>query len=347
MKFIYFTDIHLDSGIDAFRGFELCVESMLEHQPEVLINGGDVGLTPEALAQYAQTMERVSVPVLLSHGNHEMCSGYLPREQGGTAHASADIGGVHFVLLDVVRYFEPTEDHPSNWHVLADEGLLEWLAADLAGLDRDAPLVVASHVPVSTTFPQRSGQVPDMAFPTNEIAGVRRLLTLLQPFERVITLHGHHHENDRHFVGAMEVMTTAAVSGNWWKTGLESRGPQGREPQGYRVVEVDAEGGFRSQYHAFQSHQDEAVELCRHQASGRRFVNVFDGSPRTQVEAGDLGPLAQIDPLAESSRDLATHLWELPADFDRQQVEVRVVFEDGRECSGVLEERVWESVPPA
>ena len=91
---------------------------MLEHQPEVLINGGDVGLTPEALAQYARTMERVSVPVLLSHGNHEMCSGYLPREQGGTAHASADMGGVHFVLLDVVRYFEPTEDHPSNWHVL-------------------------------------------------------------------------------------------------------------------------------------------------------------------------------------------------------------------------------------
>ena len=82
-----------------------------------------------------------------------------------------------------------------------------------------------------------------MAFPTNEIAGARRLLTLLQPFERVITLHGHHHENDRHFVGSMEVMTTAAVSGNWWKTGLESRGPQGREPQGYRVVEVDAEGG--------------------------------------------------------------------------------------------------------
>ena len=35
MKFIYFTDIHLDSGIDAFGGFELCVESMLEHQPEL------------------------------------------------------------------------------------------------------------------------------------------------------------------------------------------------------------------------------------------------------------------------------------------------------------------------
>ena len=52
-----------------------------------------------------------------------------------------------------------------------------------------------------------------MAFPTNEIAGARRLLTLLQPFERVITLHGHHHENDRHFVGEMEVMTTAGGVG--------------------------------------------------------------------------------------------------------------------------------------
>ena len=97
------------------------------------------------------------MPVLLSHGNHEMCSGYLPREQGGTAHASADIGGVHFVLLDVVHYFEPTEDHPANWHVLADEGLLEWLAADLAEVDRATPLVVASHVPISTTFPPARG----------------------------------------------------------------------------------------------------------------------------------------------------------------------------------------------
>ena len=342
MKFIYFTDIHLDTGIDARAGFERCVESMLAHQPEALINGGDLGITSAALAQYAQIMEGVSVPVLLSYGNHEMCSGYRPRDSGGTMHASADIGGVHFVLLDAVRYFEPTEDHPANWHVLADEALLEWLAADLAGLDLGTPLVVASHVPLSTTFPQRMGQVPGMAFPTNEMAGARRVLTLLQPFERVIGLHGHDHENGRHFVGSMEVMTTAAVAGNWWKAGLESRGPQGREPQGYRVVEVAGEGGFKSQYHAFESRQDEAMELCLHRASGRRFVNVFDGSPHTQVEVGDLGPLGPIDPRAESSRNLATHLWELPADFDRPQVEVRVVFEDGRRCEGMLEERAWE-----
>ena len=302
MKFIYFTDIHLDTGINAQKGFELCVESMLVHQPAALVNGGDLGVTSEALAQYAQVMEDVSVPVLLSHGNHEMCSGYLPREQGGTAHASADIGGVHFVLLDVVHYFEPTEDHPANWHVLADEGLLEWLAADLAEVDRATPLVVASHVPISTTFPQRAGQVSDMAFPTNEMAGARRLLTLLQPFARVITLHGHDHENCRHFVGSMEVMTTAAVAGNWWRTGLESCGPQGREPQGYRVVEVDAEGGFRSQYHAFQPHQDEAVELCRHPGFGSSLCQCVRWFA---THAGRGGGLGAISPDRSAGRIVA------------------------------------------
>ena len=293
MKFIYFTDIHLDSGIDAFRGFEMCVESMLEHQPEALINGGDLGLTPEVLAQYAQTMERVSVPVLLSHGNHEMCSGYLPSGNKGGRRMPALILAAStlycwtwYATSSRPRIIRPTG---TSWPT---RGCWSGWLRIWRGWTGPRPLVVASHVPVSTTFPQRSGQVPDMAFPTNEIAGARRLLTLLQPFERVITLHGHHHENDRHFVGAMEVMTTAAVSGNWWKTGLESRGPQGREPQGYRVIEVNEEGNFRSQYHAFQSHQDEAMELCRHQASGRRFVNVFDGSPRTQVEVGGLGAVS-------------------------------------------------------
>ncbi|NKB65580.1 MAG: hypothetical protein GKR89_00840 [Candidatus Latescibacteria bacterium] len=341
VKFIYFTDIHLDTGIDARAGFEACLESMLAHEPELLINGGDLGITTTALEQYAEIMAGVDVPVLLSHGNHEMCSGYLPRDQAGKVHLSHDAGGVHFVVLDVVRYFEPTEEHPSNWHVLADEMLLQWLADDLAAVDPTTPLVVASHVALSTTFPQRMGQAPGGEFPTNEIAGVGRLKALLQPFVQVATLHGHDHENCRHFVGNIEVMTTAAVAGNWWKGGLESSGPSGREPQGYRVVEVGDDGSFSSRYHAFVPDQGDEVEVVRQQESGRRFVNVFDGSPRTRVEVEGLGPLAPIDPLAESTRGLATHLWELPAAFDRAQVEVRVDFEDGRQVKGVLEERDW------
>ena len=128
MKFIYFTDIHLCEGRDSEPGFKTCIESMLAHEPEVLVNGGDLGITPAATSLYAELTRDIPVPIILSNGNHEMCSGYLPRERAGTLHSSADIGGVHFVALDVVRYFEPTEEHRWNWHVLADDYLLEWLS---------------------------------------------------------------------------------------------------------------------------------------------------------------------------------------------------------------------------
>ena len=338
MKFVYFTDIHLCEGRDSEPGFKTCIEAMLAHEPEVLVNGGDLGITPAATSLYAELTRDIPVPIILSNGNHEMCSGYLPRERAGTLHSSADIGGVHFVALDVVRYFEPTEEHRWNWHVLADDYLLEWLSEDLAGVDRHTPLVVATHVPLSTTFPGRTGQLPGMDFPTNEIACGERILECLRPFVHVVTLHGHDHENCRHFVDHIEIMTTAAVAGNWWKNGLDSRCAHGREPQGYRVVEVGDDGSFSSRYTAFVPQRDEPAEVFYHAPSGRRFVNVFDASPKTRVEVEELGDLSMIDPQSESSKWLSTHLYELPAGFERRRIPVRIEFEDGRVYERVLEE---------
>ena len=330
MRFIYFTDIHLCEGHDSRLGLERCLDSMLGHSLELLVCGGDLGVTPEAVDLYTEVTRDVPVPILLSNGNHEMCSGYLPREKAGTAHSSHDISGVHFVILDVVRYFEPTEAHPWNWHVLADDRLLAWLERDLAGLDRQTPIVMACHVPASTTFPARMGNRLGMDFPTNEIANAGRVLDLLRPFDHVATLHGHDHENCRHFVDHIEIMTTAAVAGNWWRNGLDSRCRWGREPQGYRIVEVGDDGSITNRYVAYTAEQDEPAEAIRVAESGRLFVNVYDASPRTKVEAEGFGVLDAVDPLAPSSEWLGTHLYELPAEFDHARVSVRVSFEDGR-----------------
>lgn len=329
MKFIYFTDIHLCEGFDSDKGFERCLDSMLAHDPALLVNGGDLGVTPKAVSLYREMTKGLGLPLLHSNGNHEMCSGYLPRDLAGTASSSTDVDGVHFVILDVVRYFEPTEAHPANWHVLADESMLAWLEEDLSGLDRDTPLFVASHVPLSTTFPFRHGQQPGMDFPTNEVVNAHRILALLEPFANVATLHGHDHENCRHFVGDIEVMTTAAVAGNWWRNGLDSRTAGGREPQGYRLVNVDDNGAITSQYIPYSSDPESTAAYERRLESGRRFINVFDASPRTTVEVEGT-PMNAIDPLAESSIHLSTHLYELPADFSSNQISARVIFEDGR-----------------
>ena len=340
MKFIYFTDIHLCEGTDSRQGFAACLEAMLAHNPQLLINGGDLGINPEALALYDELIEDVPVPILHSNGNHEICSGYVPRECAGTDHRSADIDGVHFVTLDVVRYFEPTEAHPWNWHALADDDLLAWLAADLAPLNPQTPLIVASHVPLSTTWPSRMGQQPGMDFPTNEVAGADKILNLLKPFAHVATLHGHDHENCRHYVDHIEIMTTAAVSGEWWANRLDSRREPGREPQGYRLVEVGNDGTITSRYSAIVSEQNAPAEYDIRPNLGRRFVNVYDGSPQTAVEVAGVGALAPLDPCAESSAGLATHLYELPQGFDEKNIDVRIAFEDGRTFAVTLESQL-------
>ncbi len=52
MRFVYFTDIHLSSSPDAEAGFEMCLDSILSREPELLINGGDLGITPESVSLY-------------------------------------------------------------------------------------------------------------------------------------------------------------------------------------------------------------------------------------------------------------------------------------------------------
>lgn len=329
MKFIYFTDLHLYQGKSSEKGVKKCFKSMLKHKPKFLINGGDLGIVDEAISTYKTITKDVSVPILMCNGNHEMCSGYLPREKAGTTHYSKDINGVHVVVLDVVRYNEPSEKRPRNWYGLADKELLTWLEDDLKKVSHDTPLIVVSHIPLSTTFTFRAGRKPEKTKPTNAVTNARRILRLIKPFKNVATLHGHDHENCRHFVGHIEVMTTNAVAGNWWRQGLNSFSPHGNEPQGYRLLNIDDKtGAITSQYIAFQPNQNTVAELYQPPKSKRRFINVFDGSPKTRVVIPQLGELSPIDPKAESSIGLSTHFYELPKGFRMKNKTVDIYMDD-------------------
>ena len=330
MKFIYFTDIHLCQGIDSQLGVEQCFESMLSHDPEFLINGGDLGIEPEAIAFYNDLTRDLPIPLLMCNGNHEMCSGYLPREKAGTTHYSTDINDAHIVVLDVVRYNEPGDTWPRNWYGFADETLLTWLENDLANIDPSTPLIVAAHIPLSTTFPFRMGRAPEGKRPTNAVFNADQILNLLKPFKNVATLHGHDHENCRHCADHIQIMTTSAVSGNWWKQGLESYAPHGNEPQGYRIINIADSGSITSQYVAFQSEQDEPANFFLHEKTGRKFINVFDGSPKTRATVNNVGELSAIDPDANASIHLSTHFYELPTNFDRNTIETQITFENGQ-----------------
>ena len=333
MRFVFFTDVHLLEQEESVRGFEMCIESMLSHDPELLINGGDVGIPDGVIPTYKEMISNVDMPVHMVNGNHEICSGWLDPKQAGEFSYSFDHSGAHFVMLDLVRAFEPTEEHPWNWYFIADERNLRWLEEDLAGLDAGVPIILASHVPISTSFPFRMGQNVGMDFPTNEATNADKVLEMLSRFQNVATLHGHDHENSRHRWRHIQILTTGAVAGNWWRNGLDSPNQFGA-PQGYRVVNVNPESGeITNRYHAFQPHQD--VEIAPAARDGRRFVNVFDGGPEASVDVKGFGRLAALDPISPENARLSTHYYELPEDCP-QGIDVKVEYEDGRTVGASL-----------
>ena len=333
MRFVFFTDIHLLENKDSIIGFEKCLDRMLAFDPQLLINGGDLGVTTEAVNTYYEMIKELPVPVYQVNGNHEICNGSLIPEEAGQFSHSFDDHDTHFVIFDTVRYFEPTDEHPHNWYFVADQQNLEWLATDLAGIPKQMPVILASHCALSTSAPFRFGQKIGMEFPVNEVTDADKVLNLLKPFENVATLHGHDHENCRHHVEGIHILTTAAVAGGWWRNGLKSPNVSG-EPQGFRVIDINS-GQIESQYVTLQEGQSQLASWYTQEETDRHFINVFDASPETQVHIEDIGKLQPLNPFSDSTKRLSPHLYELSAN-DIEQIassetlSLTIIFENGQ-----------------
>ncbi|MDP6746795.1 MAG: metallophosphoesterase [Candidatus Poribacteria bacterium] len=333
MRFVFFTDIHLLENKDSIIGFEKCLDRMLAFEPQLLINGGDLGVTPEAVKTYHQMIQKLPIPVYQVNGNHEICNGLLAPEQAGQLSRSFNHDGVHFVIFDTVRFFPPTDEHPHNWYFVADQQNLDWLSTDLADIPQQMPIILASHCSISTSAPVRFGQQLGMEFPINEVTAADKVLDLLKPFDNVATLHGHDHENCRHRVDGIQILTTAAVAGSWWKNGLQSPNISG-EPQGFRVIDVTSEQ-IESQYVTLEESQSQLAFWYSPVESGRHFINVFDASTETKVNIENIGELQPLDPFSDSAKGLSPHLYELSSSQLEQigsseLISVSIEFENGQ-----------------
>ena len=345
MRFVFFTDIHLLENKDSIIGFEKCLDRMLAFGPQLLINGGDLGVTSQAVNTYHEMIKGLDIPVYQVNGNHEICNGFLTPERAGQFSRSFDHDGVHFVIFDTVRFFTPTDEHPQNWYFIADPQNLEWLATDLARIPKQMPIILASHCSISTSAPFRFGQELGMEFPVNEVTEATKVVNLLKPFDSVATLHGHDHENCRHRADGIQILTTAAVAGGWWRNGLESPNISG-EPQGFRVIDVTC-GQIESQYVMLQESQSQLASWYTQAKSMRHFINVFDASPETKVHIENIGELQPLDAFSDSAKGLSPHLYELSANHLEQigaseRINVTIDFENGQtnqleiDCSAVL-----------
>lgn len=172
--FVHASDLHIsEGGVPRVHRFRAMVDSL--RPAFVLITGDlirDALRVPEEEARsyydlLARELALFTVPVFTVPGNHEkfgierhlslvspshpLYGNRMYRRYRGPNYFSFTYGGIHFLGLDTVDY----DDLWYYGHV--DELQLGWVAADVAVLPPDMPLVTFGHIPFIGAGEPRSG----------------------------------------------------------------------------------------------------------------------------------------------------------------------------------------------
>lgn len=208
----------------------------LENPPDFIVFTGDLTHTTDdpverrrRLAEFKAIVSDLKVKtVRFMPGEHDasLDRGAAYREQFGDTFYAFDHKGVHFIALDNV----------SDPGAKVGEAQLDWLKADLAPRDPQAPIVVLTHRPLFDLAPKWDWATRDG----------EAVLALLMPFANVTVFYGHIHQEHHHLTGhiahhsAKSLMFPLPAPGS-----QEKRTPLPWNPavpyQGLGFREVDAE----------------------------------------------------------------------------------------------------------
>ncbi|MET0381916.1 MAG: metallophosphoesterase [Burkholderiaceae bacterium] len=163
----------------------------LEHQPDFVMFTGDLThAAPDDQERHRRMTEFKSIvaglkckDVRFIPGENDagLDNGEMYRQMFGDGHYSFDHKGVHFVSLDNV----------SDPNGLIGENQLEWLHADLARLDKSAPVVVFAHRPLFDLYPQWDWATKDGA----------KAIDILTRYQNTTVFFGHIHQEHHQMTG--------------------------------------------------------------------------------------------------------------------------------------------------
>jgi 3',5'-cyclic AMP phosphodiesterase CpdA len=163
----------------------------LSQQPDFVMFTGDLThATPDAkLRQQRMTefkaivggLKAKEVRFIPGENDAGLDDGETYHANFGISYYSFDHKGIHFVAIDNV----------SDPNGLIGETQLAWLAADLAKLDKGAPIVVFAHRPLFPLYPPWDWATTDGD----------KAIAILTPYQHVTVFYGHIHQEHHSMTG--------------------------------------------------------------------------------------------------------------------------------------------------
>ncbi|MBM7070126.1 calcineurin-like phosphoesterase C-terminal domain-containing protein [Actibacterium sp. 188UL27-1] len=313
---------------------------------ECLIFAGDVmGDDLSLYPRFKKIIAVGGVPQYYVGGNHDVDFDAADdedsfdtfRREWGPEYWSADIGNVHFVGLDNVRYpCNGVDPHPFcaanedlTYNGVVSGRQLEWLKNDLANVPQDKLIVMTAHIPFQTFTDNDAAK--------HQTDNLDELVAVLGD-RPVLGLSGHTHtteniEKGESFDGweantnlaeaPFHQIVTGAVSGSWWAGDLNDQGvPHATQrlgaPRGYYQLDFDG-SDYVDTYKTFHLSEDNQLHASfstpRFREWAERLIayrelyqRTFDQKPPVVLrDLGDMYMLTQED-LADGSW-VAVNVW--------------------------------------
>lgn len=257
------------------------------------------------LPEYKELIGQFGVPFFHIMGNHDndpYCAGdfaaeHAFKEELGPTYYSLNIGAVHYVALDNIKYINtggmPGIVGQTNYAVELSDRQIEWLKKDLAGIDKSTPVVVWMHAPL----------INSRALPVNTLNNFTnrdKLVACLEGY-RVHVLSGHWHNNHTAVYPGNPLLTehnVGSVCGALWHNIKGFNGDDqpfsaasDGSPAGFAVYEVD---GTRISWHyrgcdvepdvQFTAYDMNAEPYKDRSVENEILVNVWDWDQAWDVE---------------------------------------------------------------
>jgi 3',5'-cyclic AMP phosphodiesterase CpdA len=152
---------------------------------------------------------------------------------------SFDHQGWHFIILDGIGFTAERK-----YYGYVDSTQLAWLEKDLRAVAPQTPIVVTTHIPLTSVYGQFAKGATYGMSQSEVIVNARDVLQRFDNHNLKLVLQGHLHAvehirfRDRHFI------TGGAVSGEWWK------GPRDGFPEGFVIINAQT-NDFDWRYESF------------------------------------------------------------------------------------------------